>query len=398
MISASATIFFLIALLILSAGHYYLWRRMVRDTELSGRARRIATWGIVLAAVVLVPIWILSRVLPRDLLGIPSLVAFSWKGLLYYALLILAGFEILRLARRLLSRKSSKPTGSIGAQASDDFVTRRAFLARTAAGSAVVGSSVISSFGIRSAFYDLQTPTIQVRLPRLPPALSGLRVAVISDAHLGPVLGEDFVKQMVEKTNLLRPDLVAITGDLVDGSVNNLAHDVAPLAGLKSRFGTFFITGNHEYYSGVEQWLQHMPTLDIQVLGNRRVSIGDGKTSLDLVGVHDYRGSGSKELLPDLPAALAGRDPERECVLLAHQPVHIHEASDHDVGLQISGHTHGGQIWPFGVLTGLTQPYIHGLHQHSTNTQIYVTRGTGFWGPPIRVLAPAEISLLVLTT
>jgi predicted MPP superfamily phosphohydrolase len=397
---AKASLFFTLVFTVLMLAHVYLWVRVVRDTRLAGRPRRIATWAIGLAAALLVPIWMLSRVLPREFLVGPSVVAFTWKGLLYYALLILLIFEVVRCAARLVGKGRAAPRepGDSDAGAGGESVSRRAFLARSAAGSAAVGSMAISSVGITSALNDVETPETPIKLAKLPPALSGTRIAVISDVHLGPVLGEDFVRRIVEKTNSLKPDLVALTGDLVDGNVRHLAHDVAPLADLKSRYGTYFITGNHEYYSGVEEWLEHMPKLGATVLDNRRVTIGDAGARFELAGVHDYRGASVNPAYPpDMARALAGRDPDLELVLLAHQPVHVTEAAENGVGLQISGHTHGGQIWPFGLLAGLTQPYIKGLHRHTPETQIYVTRGTGFWGPPMRVLAPAEISLLVLT-
>jgi predicted MPP superfamily phosphohydrolase len=184
----------------------------------------------------------------------------------------------------------------------------------------------------------------------------------------------------------LAPDAVAITGDLVDGSVAELREHVAPLGELRAPRGIYFSSGNHDHYSGIEQWTRHLRTLGIRPLRNERVQLAPG---LDLAGIDDLTGD------PDLPKALEGRDPGTTLLLLAHQPRQFAEAARHDVDLTLSGHTHGGQIWPFSWLVALVQPYVAGLHRRG-DSQLYVSRGTGFWGPPMRVFAPAEITLLTL--
>jgi predicted MPP superfamily phosphohydrolase len=236
-------------------------------------------------------------------------------------------------------------------------------------------------------------------LSRLPQQLSGFRIAQLSDVHIGDILGQRFLRGVVEQTNRTKPDLIAITGDLVDGSVEELGPAVAELAKLKARHGVYFVTGNHEYYSGAESWIAFLRSLGIVVLENQRVSIGaDGAGSrigFDLIGVPDHR---AWPVAPDMQAAALHRDVERELVVLAHQPVQVKDAIAINAGLQLSGHTHGGQMVPFNLLTSLVQPHIAGLDHAGGNTQIYTSRGTGFWGPPMRVLAPAEITSLVLTS
>jgi predicted MPP superfamily phosphohydrolase len=183
-----------------------------------------------------------------------------------------------------------------------------------------------------------------------------------------------------------------ITGDLVDGSVEQLGALTAPLKELHAKDGVFFVTGNHEYYSGVDEWLAYLGELGIRVLRNERVPVGP----IDLAGVDDWsarsfgHGHGA-----DLSKALAGRDKERPVVLLAHQPQAIVEAEQHGVDLQLSGHTHGGQMFPWVYAVKLVTPYVAGLYQHKTSA-LYVSRGTGYWGPPVRVGAPAEITHLTL--
>jgi predicted MPP superfamily phosphohydrolase len=238
--------------------------------------------------------------------------------------------------------------------------------------------------------------TVEVPLAKLPAASDGTTIVQLSDLHVGAMIGRAFVEDVVRRTNALDPDLVAITGDLVDGSVPNLWDSLAPLAELRARHGVYFVTGNHEYFSGVDAWLTALPRLNIRVLDNERVAIGAGSGGFDLAGVHDY---GARRMpegpRSDMAKALAGRDPERACVLLAHQPKSVEEAASFGVGLQLSGHTHGGQIWPFSYFVRLAQPYLAGLHRHG-DTQIYVNPGTGYWGPPMRLGTRAEITRIVL--
>jgi hypothetical protein len=197
--------------------------------------------------------------------------------------------------------------------------------------------------------------------------------------------------------NALTPDVVAITGDLVDGSVEALREHVAPLAKLKAAHGVFFVTGNHEYYSGVDEWLDELRRLGIRVLRNESVTLSRGAAAVELAGIDDHASGRFPGHGPDLRRALKDRDPRRPVVLLAHQPVAVHEAAAFDVDLQLSGHTHGGQLWPWGYLVRLQQKYLNGLYRIG-NTLLYVSCGTGYWGPPMRLGAPAEITELTLTT
>jgi predicted MPP superfamily phosphohydrolase len=207
------------------------------------------------------------------------------------------------------------------------------------------------------------------------------------------MIGKDFIEDIVRRVNALTPDVIAITGDLVDGSVEELAEHVAPLAKLSAKHGVYFVTGNHEYYSGAEEWIAHLRKLGVHVLRNERVRIG-GDEGFDLAGIDDHSsavfGHG-----PDLPKALAGRDADRACVLLAHQPRGVNLADSLGVDLQLSGHTHGGQMFPWNLAVRLQQPFVAGIHK-LTHAQIYVSRGTGYWGPPMRVGAPAEITEIEL--
>jgi len=264
---------------------------------------------------------------------------------------------------------------------------------------AVGGATAIA---VRSALSDPEIHEVSVQLARLPRPLSGLSIAQISDLHVGPTIGEDHVRRVVKATNDLGSDVVAITGDLVDGSVAALGRAVAQLGALKARYGVYFVTGNHEYYSGADEWIAFLRGMGIRVLRNERVSVGERGASFDLAGIDDWRSRGlAPGHGPDLHKALAGRDPDRSLVLLAHQPKGVEEAVRSGVELQLSGHTHGGQIFPFNLVTGIAYPYLRGLYQHEEDGQtghVFVSRGTGYWGPPMRLGNPPEIARLVLTS
>ncbi len=258
------------------------------------------------------------------------------------------------------------------------------------AGGVAVAGVGLGAYGVAVARGKVGVKKVDVALKRFPEALDGFKLVQISDVHIGPTLGRAWLADIVASINTLDADLVVITGDLVDGSVEELADHVAPLADIKSKHGVYFVTGNHEYYAGVEEWVAHLPSLGVHVLRNERVEIGDGNgASFDLAGVDDFHAK------PNLGRALEGRDASRELVLLAHQPKQAIDAAKAGVGLQLSGHTHGGQIFPWMFFVKLDQPFVAGLDRLG-DLQIYTSAGTGYWGPPMRVGAPPEISLIEL--
>jgi predicted MPP superfamily phosphohydrolase len=273
---------------------------------------------------------------------------------------------------------------------------RRIFLARAAAGLSVGASALVSSYGVFRAFEPAELSEVPVKLPRLPRALDGFTIVQISDVHVGDIIGKGFLDHVVERVNALEPDLVAITGDLVDGSVRELGATIATLQGLRSRHGTFFITGNHEYYVGASAWCDALGKMGMTVLRNRTVSVGEKGASFDLVGVDDWgaRRWGQKSGY-DFPKAIAGRDPQRAAVLLAHQPSNFEVCAEAGMGLQLSGHTHGGQMFPFTRAIHLMWAQSRGRFTQGEST-LYVSRGTGFWGAPMRVDSPPEIVKVTL--
>lgn len=369
-------LFLAIALSLVAGMHYYVWARLVRDPQLPQALARFATGALVALAIAMPVSLFLSRaaVPVRPLLWF----AFVWMGIGFLLVAVLgiadAGRFAAWAARRL---------------AGDDALAdpqKRVFLARTLAAGVGGVAAGLSAYGFRSALGPIDVKRLEVRLRGLPQALAGFKLVQISDVHVGPLLRKDWVGGVVARIAELMPDAVAITGDLVDGSVAELREHVAPLGELRPPRGIYFSSGNHDHYSGIEQWTRHLRTLGIRPLRNERVRLAPG---LDLAGIDDPTGD------PDLPKALEGREPGTPLLLLAHQPRQFAEAARHDVDLTLSGHTHGGQIWPFSWLVALAQPYVAGLHRRG-DSQLYVSRGTGFWGPPMRVFAPAEITLLTL--
>jgi hypothetical protein len=329
---------------------------------------------------------ILGRVLEGPAAKIVSNVVFVWLGLAVILFFLLVGSEVVRGVVQGLSALTG---GSFSPE-------RRTFLSRAIAGTVSVLGLGLAGLGAASALGEVGIRRVRVPLLRLPKALSGYRIVQLTDLHIGPTLGRGWLEHVVAQVNALDADLVAITGDLVDGSVRALREMVAPVATLRARHGVFFVTGNHEYYSGVDEWIVELARLGVRVLRNERVAIGEGGESFDLAGVDDssaHRFGGGHGA--DLARALLGREPSRALVLLAHQPKQVFEAAAHGVDLQLSGHTHGGQIFPWGLFVRLDQPYVSGLALHG-DTQIYVSRGAGFWGPPMRVAAPPEIAVIEL--
>ena len=238
----------------------------------------------------------------------------------------------------------------------------------------------------------------EITLDRLDAGFDGLRIALLADTHYGPLDRARWSARLVDAVNRLAPDIVAHAGDLADGSVDRRRAQVAPLGTVRAELARVYITGNHEYYSGAVPWVEHMAELGWTVLHNRHLVLQREGAELVVAGVDDLTaaGSGTAGHGADLAAALAGASPGVPVVLLAHQPKQVRAAMDAGVDLQLSGHTHGGQIWPFHLLVRAEQGALQGLSRPGERTQLYTTRGAGFWGPPFRVFAPSEISLLTL--
>ncbi|MGW2520159.1 metallophosphoesterase [Streptomyces sp. NPDC001617] len=268
--------------------------------------------------------------------------------------------------------------------------SRRLFVSRVVAGAAAAAAVGTVGYGTYGVLRGPRVKRVTVSLAKLPRAAHGYRIAVVSDIHLGPILGRGFAQKVVDTINSTQPDIVAVVGDLVDGSVKDLGPAAAPLRQLNAP--SYFVTGNHEYFSGAEQWVEEVRRLGLLPLENARTEL----PYFDLAGVNDIAGE-SEGQGPDFGKALGDRDTARACVLLAHQPVQIHEAVRHHVDLQLSGHTHGGQLWPGNFVAAAANPTLAGLDRYG-DTQLYVSRGAGAWGPPTRVGAPSDITVIELAS
>jgi len=397
-------LFLAVALAVLTGCHLLIWARLVRDPGLGTAATRAATAGLVALAITVPASFWLGRVLPPDRGRGLLLALHVWFGVLLWLVVGLLLADLILLGVR----------AGVRLMGSTFDPERRQLAARIVAVTllAVVGGAV--PIAMRNALAPVAVREVNVTLARLPAPLSGFTLVQLSDLHLGPTLRREFVERVVAQVNALNADAVVITGDLVDGPVASLRPIVDPLRRLEARHGVFFVTGNHEYYAGAEAWCRELESLGLRVLRNERVALGRGDVTFDLAGVYDREamhppGDGHRS---DLAAALAGRDPSREVVLLAHQPRTVREALQHDVGLVLSGHTHGGQIWPWPAFVRLQQPAVRGLFRFGPNgqrarlrpdeagesggTRLHVSPGTGFWGPPLRLGTRAEITLLRL--
>ncbi len=364
--------------------HYYLWARLVRDPGLPEPWRQVATVALILLGLSIPASMLVWRVLPRTVAIPIAWIGYVWMGAMFLTLVLLWGGELARWGWVKYAQVMAVNAG------------RRDFLAQVLAGGAATFAIALSGWGVWSAVRPVEVKRLTVRLKKLPEELRGLRLVQLTDMHVGPTIGRSFVEDIVSKVNRLNPDIVAITGDLIDGSVAELGDAVGHLGKIRSKLGTFFVTGNHEYYSGADAWLTFLVDIGVRPLRNEHVELGDNGASIHVAGVDDWTahqfGNGHGA---DMSRALQGRDDTKPVVLLAHQPVHFDQAKEHGVDLQISGHTHGGQIFPFGFLTRLVQPFVSGLHRRG-DSQIYVSSGTGYWGPPMRIAAPAEITLIEL--
>jgi len=264
---------------------------------------------------------------------------------------------------------------------------------------AVIGAVVaVTLFGLLSARRTARVVERDIALRNLPAALDGFRIVQLSDIHVGPTIKRGYIEAIVRRVNGLSPDLIVITGDLVDGSVADLAEDIAPLAQLSAAYGVYVVTGNHEYYSGAESWIAEFQRLNMRVLLNQHVLLEQGGARLVLAGISDY----SAELFnashrSDPVAAFAGAPAGAPWVLLAHQPRSAKAVLGMGCQLQLSGHTHGGQFWPWMYFVQWQQPWVAGL-QRIGEMQVYISRGTGYWGPPLRFGAPSEITHIRLKT
>jgi uncharacterized protein len=357
----------LVVLAILGSAHAYIWWRLVAVPGWPTPVAVIATIAIVVLAPALPASLLVSRRFTRAHAKPVLWIAYTWFGGAVYLLLAAA---VTHVACATLAVEP-----------------------RTAAGIGVAAVVAVIGAGLVHARRRPTVRRVTVPIAKLPEAAAGYRIVQLTDLHIGWTLGARFAQSLVEQVGALDPDLVVLTGDLVDGLVRDLAPHVAPLARLRGKDGVYAVTGNHEYYWDVHAWLAHWSTLGIRFLRNERVAV---RGAFELAGTDDVTAAamaaGHGE---DLAKAMAGRDPRLPLVLLAHHPRSVLAAAQAGVDLQLSGHTHGGQLLPLGWLARLFEPRVAGLARFGA-TWLYVSEGTGFWGPPMRVGTSCEIAVITL--
>ncbi len=363
--------------------HLFVWLRVVRAAQLPRGWHRAGTIAMI-AMFVSVPFTTASRMFAPTFAATFGWISMPWMALVGLTFVALVAIDLGRLVGFGVRTARRHPEVS---------ASRRLFLARVTGGAAVTVAGASMARGIISARGEHEIVDVEIAIAKLPKALDGFTIVQLSDLHVGMTIDRAFVQRVVDQANALAPDLIALTGDLIDGQVADLRDDIAPLAELRAKHGVYAVTGNHEYYAGADPWIAEITRLGARYLRNERVQIAEG---FDLAGVDDhsadsYRGHGE-----DLDKALGGRDRKNALVLLAHQPRQVRRSAKYGVDLQLSGHTHGGQIWPWHYMVKLQQGgLLAGRYEHE-GTQLYVTRGCGYWGPPVRLLAPLEITRVIL--
>lgn len=390
--------FFIIAMSIMISLCVYTGMRIIKPAGLKPAWSGLL-W-IMLFLICFMPVIILiPKILQIDFRGIVIISWISYTGLGFLSMVI--AFLILKdnimILRRIYKKFFNRQKPQI-IDCEDDppDCTRRRFI-KNSINLGILGvSGILTGCGMYEARRDPRVEKIKIHLPNLPASFDGFRIIQITDIHAGDTIGRDFVETIAKIVNNLNPDLVAITGDIVDGTVHELRDIVSPLSDLESKHGTYFVTGNHEYYSGVESWIPEFRKMNMTVLMNEHVVIKSGKQQIILAGVTDYSGRSVRQQSSSPVNAVKGTGEHDVKILLAHQPRSIYEASKAGIDLQLSGHTHGGQYYPYTLFVRLQQPFINGLNKYK-DTVIYVSRGTGYWGPPMRLGVPSEITEITLT-
>ncbi|MGH8818941.1 metallophosphoesterase [Achromobacter pestifer] len=378
--------FFLRFLTLGALAHVYVGARLIPDALLNPAGATAAILALILSCI-LIPLGMLGRSSVHPPWG----DRIAWVGLiamgLFSSLFVLT---VIRDAALLLTWLVSLAAGS-----ELPWTRLRSISAWAVAALALAGTLI----GFYNARRRARVVDVEVPIPGLPQDLDGFTIVQISDIHVGPTIKKHYVQAIVDAVNELLPDVIAITGDVVDGSVEHLAPQASPLGALRAPYGVYLVTGNHEYYSGATPWVAEFRRMGLRVLMNEHAVIHPSGLPVVVAGVTDYSaGAFDPQQRSNPKAALAGA-PADACakILLAHQPRSAAAAEPLGYHLQLSGHTHGGQFFPWGFFVRFQQPFTAGLHRLG-KMWVYTSRGTGYWGPPKRLGAPSEITRLRLRT
>jgi len=390
-------LFFLIANSILILSYTYIGLRLIVPLKIHPLWKTIF-WSILILLLPLTPVYLILR---KHMTGglwwdVLPWIAYVSLGFFFLVFIFLLVSDVLLLLIKLFSFVFIR-CRHVTTYDRPENPQRRSFMI-CSTNLAVLGvSGALFGYGLYNTRHPPEVVTVSVPIKGLPEALEGFRIIQISDLHVSPTTKKDYVQSIVDRVNDLNPDLIAFTGDLADGPVPVFRNEVAPLKDLSANYGSYFVTGNHEYYAGVKAWLEEVDRLGFTVLLNSHEIITRGSGNILLAGVTDYNaGRFFANHASDPNRAISGAPESSVRILLAHQPRSIFASTKVGFDLQISGHTHGGQIYPWQFLVHLQQPYLAGLNLHE-ETWVYVSRGTGYWGPPLRIGAPSEIAVIRLT-
>ncbi len=385
--------FFIIFLTVLGLMHGYVGWCIFKGLDIKANYK--------ILAIALVVIFTLLPVLPiafryigyeSSLLDVLSLIGYTGLGFFFLTFLLFITKDIVTKSWSFIS--SFFPS-DIKQQITIDL-EKRQFLQKSLSVGILTLVGPTTAYGYYSARKGPSIINQTIFLNDLPDAFENFTIAQISDLHVGPTIKKPYVEKVLNQISIINPDLIAITGDLIDGSIDYLKKDLEPLSEMIANYGTYFVTGNHEYYSGAEKWLDETDRMGFTNLVNEHDLISINNETITLAGVTDFR---AHQIIPSHKSnpknALRGSTDQKVKILLAHQPSSIFKANEAGYDFQISGHTHGGQFWPFTYPTKKANPYLSGLHNHN-GTQIYVNSGTGYWGPPLRLGVPSEITLFKL--
>lgn len=377
------TAFYIRLISVLTLLHVYIGVRLIPALPIGTPYKWLAALLLV-SSVLLIPLGMAARTIEKQ----PLSDRLAWVGLLMMG--FFSSLLALTVLRDLLLIVLHIMHSLRGISAAADFTADSALCVP-------VFALLLTLLGVYNARRSAPVKSIDVPIAGLAAALHGLKIVQISDIHIGPTIKRGYVEKIVATVNGLNPDIIAVTGDVVDGSVPQLQADARPLGALSARHGTFFVTGNHEYYSGADTWIAEFRRLGFKVLMNEHVVVNHDGAHVIVAGVTDYSGgnfSAAHESSPE--KAISGAPSEILFrLLLAHQPRSAPAASKAGFTLQLSGHTHGGQFLPWQLFIRLQQPFVHGLAKLN-DLWVYTSRGTGYWGPPIRLAAPSEVTLLSL--
>lgn len=394
----SPVFFFLITFAILSCAYGYVGWRLIIPSNLSPVLNYFA-WGVLILMLLLPYITFILRMnkYENSFSDIISWIGYVSLGLFSLVFAFVLAKDVLFLLVIIGNNVIAFISAPVDVKSVAD-PSRREFLFNTINVGILAGASALTGYGIFNVLKKPKVERITIPVKNLPAELNGLTIAQFSDLHVGPTVQRSFVQEVVNMVNELNADIIVFTGDLVDGSVDALSEHVEPVTQLKCKYGKYFITGNHEYYSGVLPWVNKASELGFDVLINENRKIEINGRSVLLAGVTDYSGGQFLSFHKSDPhKAIKANGNSELKILLAHQPRSVYEASKAGFDIQLSGHTHGGQYFPYTFMAHIGQPFIKGLHKFE-NMWVYVNRGTGYWGPPLRIGAPSEISLIKLVT